>query len=965
MLLDFDYLCKYQHLLLMKRFSFTFLIAVFSILTSTGISQVVVSDPAFPTDNDSCTIIFDAALGNGELNNAGPPIYAHTGVITSLSTSPGDWKYVVAEWGQNLPKAMLIPLGNNKYKLSVKPSIRSYYGVPASETIEKMAFVFRNADGTKVGRNADGSDIFVDVYPDAFSVNIVIPSSKNLFPKLNDPIPISAISPLADSMKIQVNGITLKSVAGQHITDTLTASNFGSDWVKQWVRIVAVNGSGSIADSFAYSVIPEPRVESLPSGVHDGINYIDSGSVVLSLYAPGKNNVFVIGDFNDWTTDSVSYLNITPDGLRFWIRVSNLIPKKEYIFQYLVDGTLCIGDPYADKVSDPDDQYIAPETYPGLLPYPAGKANGVATYLQTAQDPFPWDTTAFHGPAVTDLFIYELLIRDFIAKHDYPSLIDTLDYLKRLGVNAVELMPVMEFEGNISWGYNPDYSFAVDKYYGTKNGLKQFVEAAHARGIAVILDIVCNHHFGKSPLVRLYWDANAQQPAANNPWFNPIPKHPYNVGYDFNHESFQTRTYMERLIKYWIQEYHVDGYRFDLSKGLTQKNSYPDNVSLWGQYDAGRISIITNYASVLHYVKPDAYMILEHFADNSEETVLSARDMLLWGNMTGAYQEGAMGYNTNGKSDFSWASYLKRGWSDPHVVAYMESHDEERMMYKNETWGNASHPPYSAMDTATALHRIELAATFFFTIPGPKMIWQFGELGYDYSINYPTGTSDSRLTPKPIRWDYYTDEWRRHYVNIIFSALANLKTTQPAFSTTDFTLDVASAAKRIVLRHSSMDVTVMGNFDVVELEIVPGFTKTGMWYEFFSGDSLQVTDVTTPLTFEPGEYRIYTSYRLPKPPYTAIGESNPTLQNPRARAYPNPSSGDFNFEIFLPEASNIYLYVYSIYGDLLGKFPKGRFGRGLHTFKADIFQGAESKSGIYLYRIEADGTFLSGKLIVQ
>ena len=127
--------------------------------------------------------------------------------------------------------------------------------------------------------------------------------------------------------------------------------------------------------------------------------------------------------------------------------------------------------------------------------------------------------------------IYELLIRDFTAAHTFAVLSDTIDYLKRLGINAIELMPVMEFEGNSSWGYNPDYLFAVDKYYGPKNELKHFIEVAHSKGIAVILDIVCNHQFGQSPLVKLYWDGSA--PAANSPWFNQVPKHPYNVGFRF------------------------------------------------------------------------------------------------------------------------------------------------------------------------------------------------------------------------------------------------------------------------------------------------------------------------------------------------------------------------------------------------------------------------------------------------
>jgi len=947
----------------MKRI-YIILFTIFFLFANAVWAQVIVTNPTFPTDNDSCTVIFDAALGNGELNNVAPPIYAHTGVITNLSSSPSDWKYVVSGWNENLTKTLMTPLGNNKYQLKIIPSVRSYYGVPSSEVIEKMAFVFRNADGSKVGRNEDGSDIFADVYPDELSVNIVLPENKTLFMKLNEQIAVSAISPSANTMTILVNGNTVKTTAGQFITDTIPADNFGSNWVKQWVTIIATDNTGNAADSFSYTVIPSPNVVILPEGMDDGINYIDSTTVLLSLFAPKKENVFVIGDFNNWQIDSAFYMNITPDSSRFWLQINNLVPKQEYIFQYLVDGNLRIGDPYADKVSDPDDQYITAKTYPGLKPYPSGKTTGIATFLQTGQDPYPWKATSFTPPAVTDLVIYELLIRDFTPDHDYPSLADTLDYLKKLGVNAIELMPVMEFEGNISWGYNPDYSFALDKYYGTKTGLKEFVEAAHMRGIAVILDIVCNHHFGNSPLVKLFWDAANQRPAANSPWFNPIPKHPYNVGYDFNHESEFTSLYMKRLIRYWLTEYHVDGYRFDLSKGFTQKNSYPDNVALWGQYDGSRIGILTTYVSVMHSVNPVSYAIMEHFADNSEEKVLSSGNMLLWGNMNGKYNEATMGWNDGGKSDLSWISYLERDWTQPHVVGYMESHDEERLAFKNIAYGNSA-GIYHVKDTGTSLKRLELAATFFFTIPGPKMIWQFGELGYDYSINYGGG----RLAPKPIRWDYLSD-WRRRYTKNIFAALANLKKTQPVFATTTYSLDVTGALKRIWLRHSTMDATVLGNFGVTESNIIPGFTKKGMWYEFFTGDSLYVSDPTSPLAFKAGEYRLYTTVKLEKPYFTAIDESIPpdiTRNRRHISVYPNPSEGKFTFMINLPNPSPVEISIYNVYGELVKKLTPGFLNRGISTIDLDLMAHREGKirAGLYFYRLDAGILHETGKLIIE
>jgi glycosidase len=634
-----------------------------------------------------------------------------------------------------------------------------------------------------------------------------------------------------------------------------------------------------------------------------------------------------------------------------------------------VDGSLRIADPYADKISDPNDQYISQTTYPGLLPYPSGKTIEIASYLQTAQAPYGWTPTSFVPPAPTDLVIYELLIRDFIANHDYPTLIDTLNYFKKLGINAIELMPVMEFEGNEGWGYNPDFEFAPDKYYGTKDGLKQFIEAAHAKGIAVILDIVLNHQFGQSPLVRLYWDAANRRPAQNSPWFNPVPRHPFNVGNDFNHGSPFTQAYCERVIKYWLQEYHVDGYRFDLSKGFTQTNSYPDNVSLWGQYDASRIAILKNYANVAHTVNQNAYVILEHFADNNEETELSASNMLLWGNENGPYNEATMGYNGGSNSDFSGVSYKDRGWNDPHLVGYMESHDEERLMYKNITYGNSGGPAwYNLKDTSVALSRMALAATFFYTIPGPKQLWEFGELGYDYSINYPCMTSDCRLSPKPPRWDYL-GEWKRKYLFNTVASLINLKINNDAFRSRNYSVSLAGPMKHINILSSSMNVVVVGNFDINQGNIVPGFSQAGPWYDFFSGDTLNVASVSDPISLVAGEYHIYTTVKLTKPEFTGIGEPGTNLlpDGKNILVYPNPSAGNFILKFTMGTAQYVSITVTDLYGRLITNLINDKMTAGTHTLTWNGRDRNDQKvsSGIYLYKFETGNHTETGKLIVQ
>ncbi|NTW26478.1 MAG: alpha-amylase, partial [Lentimicrobium sp.] len=623
-------------------------------------AQLIVTNPAFPAESGSVEITFNAALGNGALAGYTGDVYAHTGVITNLSTGPSDWKYVKSNWGQNTPATKLERIGTDLYKFVTSPNnIRQYYSVPASEQILKMAFVFRS--GVQVngswleGKTETGGDIFVDVYPEGLFVRFDIPSANELLVLPDEVIQIQATSNSADSLFLFYNQTQIKAVAGNLITESITASGSG----KQYIYVVAKNQTEEAVDSFYY-YIRQPVTElELPEGIIDGINYLSDTSVILSLYAPGKEFAFVIGDFNEWQLTDDGYMKRTPDGNHLWTMIDNLEPGQEYIFQYFVDGSIRIGDPYAEKVSDPwNDQYISQATYPGILPYPTGKATGVATVLQTAQTDYQWEVENFIPPAKTDMVVYELLIRDFISTHNYQGLIDTLGYLKSLGVNTIELMPFSEFEGNLSWGYNPNYYFAPDKYYGPANDLRRFIDVCHENGIAVIMDMVLNHSFGTSPMVMLYWDAANNRPAENNPWFNPVAKHDYNVGFDFNHESPATKQLVSRVVRFWIENYKVDGYRFDLSKGFTQKNTL-GNVGAWGQYDATRVAIWKSIADTIWSVKPDAWVILEHFADNTEEKILANYGMMIWGNASGDFANAARGASTG--TNFSWASYKARG----------------------------------------------------------------------------------------------------------------------------------------------------------------------------------------------------------------------------------------------------------------------------------------------------------------
>lgn len=866
--------------------------------------QVITTDPLFPTEADSVRIIFNADEGNRGLAGYNGDIWAHTGVLTDKSSTPGDWKYVIAGWSENTDKAKLTSLGDNLWELNITPDIREFYGVPVGEKIEKIAFVFRNSDGSTTGRETDGGDIFMPVYEEGLNLTIIHPVSNFFMTDPGEVFQITATASFADSLTIFIDDARLYSEAGNSIDYSLTSSEEG---IHQ-VIVTAYAEDQEVSDQFSYMVRGSGNVEDLPPGLKQGANYPDDKSVSLVLYAPGKEFVFVIGDFNEWKINTDYLMNQSPDGNYFWMIIENLIPGKEYIYQYFVDGEIRIADPYTNKVSDPwNDPYIDESTYPGLIDYPAGQTSQIASVLQTEQEEYDWKISEFEAPGKGQLVIYELLIRDFIDDHSFVGLIDTLNYLQDLGVNAIELMPVSEFEGNDSWGYNPSFYFAVDKYYGPANTFKAFIDSAHQRGIAVIMDMVLNHTYGQSPFVRLYWDSQNNQPASDNPWYNQTSPNPvFSWGYDLNHESEATRALVDSVNSFWLTEYKVDGFRFDFTKGFT--NTPGDG----GAYDASRIAILKRMNDRIREINPDAYVLLEHFADNTEEKELSDNGMMIWGNMNHSYRIAVKGYLGGGASDLSWISYQERGWDAPNLVGYMESHDEERLMVSAIEEGNSQNASHNVQELEIALKRMEISASFFIPIPGPKMIWMFGELGYDYSIDY-----NGRVGKKPIRWDYYDQHLRKRLYQV-YGALGKLKQTYPVFQTGDYELVVRDTVKRIHLNHSDMNVTILGNFSTWTKLGQGGFQHEGWWYEYWTGDSLFVENTEAWLSFEPSEYRLYTDVKLDKPDILSGMDDlvSSEMDNQTLRIYPNPIGNQFFIE--LPEnRSSLEIEVFSVEGKMI------------------------------------------------
>ncbi len=846
--------------------------SVVEVLTCEGVGGVLTTDPIFPMHDGNVVITFDATGGNGQLMNYEGDIYAHTGLITSESEGNNDWLYVNSEWGVNDAEFLFTEIDDNLYELSIT-DIRAFYGVPAEEDIYKITMVIRadepiapeEPDNFLVARNADGSDFHLDIYTEGLNVKIASNLKKDPLVPINDQVAICVYALDATSINLKIDEIPVASIDDLHLMYGLNTGDYTSGMHE--IVAIADDGTNFAYDTTWFYIRGDVVIEDLPNGMKKGINYIDETTVTLVLHEPShdKEFAFVVGDFNNWTASDNGYMKRTTDGDYYWATISGLTEGTEYAYQYYIDGELKLADPYCEKILDPwNDRWIPETTYPDLKDYPWDMTLGNVSVLQTGQEDYNWVVEDFTPVAVggtqSNLIIYELLIRDFVESKDIKDVIDTLDYLQNLGVNAIELMPIQEFDGNDSWGYAPNFYYATDKAYGTKDDYKLFIDECHQRGIAVIMDVVYNHMYGSSPFVQMYWNSNTNEPAANSAWFNEEATHPYSIGYDFNHESGHVRELVKDNLTYWMTEYKIDGFRFDLSKGFTQTNSGGD-VGAWSAYDQSRVDIIMDYYNHTKWVNPNAYFILEHLSENDEEKVLANAGCMLWGVMTTQFTQTVMGYDSN--HDFSWASYTERDFSYPNLIPYMESHDEERLMYETVTYGNGF-----AGDTTASLQRMEAIATMYMTIPGPKMIWQFGEVGYDESIFLCWDGSfdqECRTSSKPIHWEYMNDT-RRQKVYWTYAGMAKLKTENQAFISGSFGQDQSGLGKKMWVSDASMNVSVTANFATNGFDMAPSFQHTGTWYNYFTGESIDVSDAGGhTLYYNPGDYYVFTDVQLDRP----------------------------------------------------------------------------------------------------
>ena len=903
--------------------------------------------------------------------NAGEPdnIYLWAWYYDQSGTQAGD-SPTNGDWTDSSNIQQLTNNGDGTYSYTLTPN--TFFG---ASDISEMGMLVKAKDGTGDKKSQDNI-----VAVGRVQLNITNPSGSPAFVISGGSLTISANMTVQGSSEVGnfevfLNEVSVATGTGfPNFSTTLTNLTSGGT-----VKVVGAPFSSSDSGENIFELIIAPTVtqEALPANLEEGINYnsSDNSKATLVLNAPNKDFVYVAGSFNNYNPDASDVMKQDPSTGKFWLELTGLTAGNTETYQYWVaelnpiansPSFVKTADPFSTLVLSPfDDPYIPSSTYPSIPTYPVGQEREV-TVLQTGQTDYSWVETNFQKPKKEDLIIYEVLVRDFDADRNYQDLIDKIDYFKNLNVNAIQLMPVMEFEGNESWGYNTSFHMALDKFYGTENKLKELIDLCHQNGIAVILDVALNHAFGRNPMVRMWMNDPDNdgwgEPSSENPYFNEVATHSYSVGSDFDHSNDNTKNYVKRVIEHWVDDFKIDGLRWDLTKGFTQNCTASDETCT-NDYQADRVAILKEYADYSWSLDPEHYVIFEHLGGNAEEKEWAdyrvsgeadgiSKGIMLWGKMTDNYNQLTMGYDSN--NDISGMGHNSRNFNEPRLVGYPESHDEERLMYKNLEFGNSSNSGHDVTDLNTSLSRMSALGAVSLTIPGPKMIWHFADLGMEnsiYTCNNGTVNTESdaadgncKLDTKP--QPQWTDNWladaNRNQIYNDWSRINFLKTNEPVFEG-DYSIDSGNLTPKIYVYDDAIpttelkNVVILANFDVTSQSVTPNFPYTGIWYDLMDetgNTSINVTSTSNPISIAAGQFKMYGN-QLPQ----TLSTEDYVLDSD-FNLFPNPTQTSFYLN---QEVEN--LSVYDVSGKLVKEF-KGSYNKGVQ------FNIENLAKGLYLVQIE-------------
>jgi 1,4-alpha-glucan branching enzyme len=541
-----------------------------------------------------------------------------------------------------------------------------------------------------------------------------------------------------------------------------------------------------------------------------------ASAIEFNLFAPYNKGAALIGSFSDWKEIPMEkgedgYFRTKVDLEDGEHQYKFRVQSKSWFFE--PDQWVDVNDPFATEIDNPTQNCVV-------------RIKDGERIIDT----YVWQHDDKPLPADRELVIYEMHVGDFSGGEDdphargkYKHVIEKLDYLCQLGINAIELMPVKEYPGDHSWGYNPRYFFASESSYGTTEGLKRLIDECHARGIRVIMDGIFNHSEAESPLTQIDHDY----------WYHHSPRDPdNNWGPEFNYELYDEKldikpawNFVGDAVRFWIQEYHIDGIRFDAARQIAN-------------YDF--MHWIVQEAKKAASMKP-FYSIAEHIPETASITNVD-------GPMDGCWHDSyrytltvhICGDTFDLESLKDAIDCKRQGFmGSTNVVNYLTNHDHNHIM--------AELADRDIFDEE-AFKRAKLGAAILMTSVGVPLIWMGEEFG-EYKYKTPDQAK--------IEWPLLANDLNKGLFEYYKGLIALRKSNQALYTeNVDFFHENPEAKVFAYTRWNDQGsrVVVVVNFSenfLGDYE-VPNFPENGTWHEWTYDYDVEVGD--NKLITDLGEY---------------------------------------------------------------------------------------------------------------
>lgn len=777
----------------------------------------------------------------------------------------------------------------------------------------------------------------------------VVTISAYIFPKVGSIVDTSAIT-------LNVNGTIYDNLGSNYNFETKQL-NFTPLAPFSDGSYTVILDVGTNADTANFSVVTsDVQLQPLPTYANHGVTLpspASNDSTTFRLRVGSTNYVLLRVAPENLSAASAPLIPMRKDisSSNWWINLK--LEPGTYKYLYETDSGNSINDPWGKWTAND-----------GASLFTIGPAGLIA-------DDYEWQSNDYEKPPLNRLIIYELHVGEFGGgfyslpggEAGFPDLITLLPYLDSLGVNAIELMPVNDFgtlgKSGHSWGYDLNSYFALEPSYGTPAEFKALVDSAHARGIAVILDVVFNHLNDTGSLWQMLPNAVPNPYFKENNDFRPNEDALFFFR-DMDHWNAETQELIYAVLKMWIDEYRIDGFRYDFTQGIGWDVDQP------GKGILGWVNRIRDdYSNSI-------YQIAEHLPE-SPALIFRSGMTSGWHDSYHDFVFNEARFNNIGLAefeDFILGLHASRSNDNPSIpsrygnrtepVNMNVNHDEQSLIYEMTNFQGI------ALDEA--IKRDKLYATLTFTSLGIPLVWQ----GMEFSESRGWRNEGEKLSYRPVNWSLLdTQRGEEHFD--YYRALIRQRLENPALYQGELKKLQRYDSEKILVwgfddSTSTDQVMVIANFKSVEQTVENvQWLGTGDWFNIFDQSVFYVAQIPIPSLTIPG-YSALVFASSPDSTLVSVattdGRTIP-LTFQLFQNYPNPFNPETTIEFNLPDAAEVKIAVYNITGQKIKTLSDEFLNAGNYTINWNGLddKNLDTASGLYFVEMRSRGYSKSIKII--